>query len=602
MNLKISFSDEKLLNFLAALLSCWVIILTTGITVRNPLTVVLFVCIFLGLDYIAGFTYKKKPGRMLVLLSEALPVVGSGLLAWLLYPGISERFTSSAFKLITFAVLFLGFFMLITSSLRIGFFLLRKKDFLKDWEKEEYRKSYAIKLDDKAEKKLFAFTAGFCFLCYLPYFLYEFPGIMTADSLVQYGEILGTEPLTNHHPVVHTALIAVFYRLGMALTRNRIVSISFYTVFQVLFLSLCCATAVVEITRIEGCYHKNRTILNILFFAIMPFNAVFAVTIWKDVPFAGLAVLFACHLVEMYRKRDEGITFTDLAVFVLLAVLFSLFRSNGWIAFMAFIPFFLWTFRKNISKATAGALISVVLVLIVKGPVFGMLGIPGPDMVESLSLPLQHVARVLVEDGNVDSDELAMIDECIDRTYIKELYVPGYADNIKELVRAGNPQAIENDKKGYLGLWLRLFVKNPGLYIRAFYDLEGGYFYPDVQYSVAEADGIQANDLGLYSSPIIGGRFIKVKEILLKLSDFMPVYGWLFSIGMYTIGLVLCLVVAVKNKNMILIHILMLLIIGTLLVAAPVMDFRYAYSLVLTMPVWGALSFSNNSIVKGDNN
>ena len=120
-----------------------------------------------------------------------------------------------------------------------------------------------------------------------------------------------------------------------------------------------------------------------------------------------------------------------------------------------------------------------------------------------------------------------------------------------------------------------------------------------MDYEVADADGLMPKSLGLYSSPIIGGKFIKIKEILIKLSDFMPVYGWLFSIGMYFIGLVACLVTSILKKDMVLIHVLMLLLFGTLLIAAPVVDFRYAYAVVLTMPIWLSVTLSN-SFVKGD--
>ena len=178
----------------------------------------------------------------------------------------------------------------------------------------------------------------------------------------------------------------------------------------------------------------------------------------------------------------------------------------------------------------------------------------------------------------------------IDRTYVKELYAANYADNIKELVRAGHPEVLEANKGQYLGLWFKLFLKNPGLYVKAWYDLTGGYIYPDVAYSVGDVDGIMSNDMGLYASPIIGGRFIKVKEILLKLGDFMPIYGMLFSIGAYFWGLLITLIIAVRKKRNITIHILMLLIVATLLIASPVVDFRYGYAYVLTMPIWTVLA------------
>ena len=83
---------------------------------------------------------------------------------------------------------------------------------------------------------------------------------------------------------------------------------------------------------------------------------------------------------------------------------------------------------------------------------------------------------------------------------------------------------------------------------------------------------------------------IKVKEILLKLGDFMPIYGMLFSIGAYFWGLLITLIVAVRRKRNITIHILMLLIVATLLIASPVVDFRYGYAYVLTMPIWTVLA------------
>ena len=80
-----------------------------------------------------------------------------------------------------------------------------------------------------------------------------------------------------------------------------------------------------------------------------------------------------------------------------------------------------------------------------------------------------------------------------------------------------------------------------------------------------------------------------LKEILLKLSDFMPLYGMLFSIGAYTWLLVITFVMALRKKNCVLVHVLMGLLILTLLVASPVVDFRYGYAVVLMSPLFVAL-------------
>ena len=80
----------------------------------------------------------------------------------------------------------------------------------------------------------------------------------------------------------------------------------------------------------------------------------------------------------------------------------------------------------------------------------------------------------------------------------------------------------------------------------------------------------------------------------------MPLYGMLFSIGAYAWGMVIALVMAAKRKRNFLPHILMLFLVLTLLIAAPVVDFRYGYSLVLSAPVWLALCFGRRENAEAD--
>jgi hypothetical protein len=200
---------------------------------------------------------------------------------------------------------------------------------------------------------------------------------------------------------------------------------------------------------------------------------------------------------------------------------------------------------------------------------------------------------VLVDDRDVSWGDLRLIDAVIDRTYIHELYAADFADNMKELVRAGHPEMIENNKGRYFGLWLRLMMKYPGEYLAAWYDLEGGYIYPDFQYDVGNIDGIMGNDHGLVSTPLIGGKVvIKTKEILIKLGTFLPLYGMFWCIGAYTWFMVLALALTLKNREYwkyLPLAVMPLMIIATLCIAAPLVDFRYGYGIVMTMPIFAAL-------------
>ena len=50
--------------------------------------------------------------------------------------------------------------------------------------------------------------------------------------------------------------------------------------------------------------------------------------------------------------------------------------------------------------------------------------------------------------------------------------------------------------------------------------------------------------------------------------------------------MVIALGICLGKRKPVLCKILLLLQVGTLLIAAPVVDFRYGYSLVMTMPLW----------------
>ena len=606
---------NRLGNFLAAFFGVWAIQLAFGITVRNPLTVVLFILLGLvGRKLAEGYVYTGNKKILYYLLVFGLTIPISLCHAYILYERASGGFKSRLFVFLTAAILFAGFYAIFAIIVKGIYFLAARQSFSVtkspntqksinsegDTElsagKANTDSDYdnALFLTNKNLRLIFFLTAAICFICYLPYFLYEFPGIMTADSLVQYGEIIGTEPVSNHHPIIHTFIIYIFYTLGMLITGDPVKAMSFYTLAQMVFMSLCAGAAVCEAVRIKGFFDKKIIALLIAFFALMPFNAVYAVTVWKDVPFAGIAVLLSIHLIGMYRRREE-LKISDFIIYIVLWVLFSLFRSNAFYVFAASIVFCLFFYKSRIKEVLIASLSALAIILIIKGPVFSVLAIPGHDFTESLSVPLQQIARVIVDGGDIDSSDLEKIDSCVEREYVDILYIPEYADNIKELVRAGHPEIIENNKKAFFMLWLRMGLKNPGLYVRGWFDLVSAYIYPDVAYNVAEADGITPNALGLYSTPIIGGKFIKVKEILLKLSDFMPLYGMLFSVGAYFWGVLVCFFICLRKKKFTLIHIMMILMTATLLIAAPVIDFRYSYSMVLTMPLWALLSIGEKN-------
>ncbi len=557
-------------------MACWAVQLSIGITVRNPLTVVFFVLFFM-LGKRENFRIKGL-GNVARIIISILVSIGLTLLS---FKGVVAAFDNVIFRMLSVMILGTGFFfagLLIFGEASSGFIKSSIEKKTVSGTKFRWLIAFEKLLSENHLKALLA-VMGICFVCWLPYFLYEFPGIMTPDSIVQYYEIIGIEPVSNHHPILHTLIIALFYKIGMAISTNPLVGIALYTFFQMLFLSFCCGELIWHIER------AGLKLFALAFFALVPFNAVFAVTVWKDIYHAGITMLLICKTLDIIKKDDEA-GLKDYCIFVILMLLFALFRSNAWYAFLVWAPFAIYFFRKKIFWITASMVIVISLVILIKGPIMSYCGVGHPDLVESLSVPVQQIARMIDDDVSMTDSEKQMIQAVIDTNYVHELYAPDYADNIKELVRTGHPEVIAGNKSAYFKLWAGLVIHHPVEAVKAWYDLVGGYIYPDVEYEVGNIDGVVNNVCGLYWNPLIGGKFVKVKEILIKLGNFVPLYGLLWCLGSYTWLLVIAFVMALKRKKEYITKLLLILTMGTLLIASPVVDFRYGYSIVMTMPLW----------------
>ncbi|MCM1136001.1 MAG: DUF6020 family protein, partial [Clostridium sp.] len=143
-----------------------------------------------------------------------------------------------------------------------------------------------------------------CMLCWLPYFLYQYPGIMTPDSVNQFEQVLHLIPYSNHHPWMHTLLIGFFYNIGLKLTGSMLVALSLYTFFQMCLLagSVCYFINTIKSFRVK----PSVCFCTTLFYALVPYHAVFSVTIWKDIPFAAAVMMFGCSLLRLLFEKPEN--------------------------------------------------------------------------------------------------------------------------------------------------------------------------------------------------------------------------------------------------------------------------------------------------------
>lgn len=442
-------------------------------------------------------------------------------------------------------------------------------------------------------------AALICFLCWLPYFLYEYPGVMTPDSINQYAQVIGAYQLSNHHSIVHTALIGLFYKIGLSITQDIHTGLALYTIAQMVFMALSAGYVVRTLQKADVI--TPVVLLTIGFYALMPYNGAYAVTIWKDIPFAGCMTIFAAALMRFLLRGSFAASsdtipklriseyFTLLIPYVLSGTLLCLLRTNGWYVFVISVPFILIAYRKWLKVMLPVHLIILVFVLFVKYPVMHVYEIPQADFVESLSIPVQQIARVIANKESLTESEAAYIQQLMDLDQVSTVYQPNCSDNIKNLIRQKGNSFLASDKAEFFKMWFSIGIEHPKTYFDAYVAQTNGYWYPDVNYEVGLADGIYPNEFGLNWQPIIRGNIIiKIKELLFKFPKIIPLYGLLWSMGflLWLILLLAALSLRMGKPASALVCLPFVLLIITLCIATPVAtEFRYVYAAFYALPL-----------------
>lgn len=589
--------DRLLLShLLQSFVTTWALMKASRMEPGNILTFVFFLLVF--------FFYRHVNRRMnLLQLSNRVALVTAVLFTLLYmlvdYPHYVELLTSKLYRFVILAVIFAGFVCLFYYLLHFLYSYACNRDRLYRMLLTRYQD--IPYLHDSPYKRLSACLTAVvnfirnhtalcaflvCILSWLPYYLYQYPGIMTPDSINQFEQVLGIIPYSNHHPWVHTLVFGFFYHIGYVLTKDMVTAVSVYTFFQMCLLA---GSVAYFISTLRS--HRIRPFVLIMitaFYALIPYNAVFSVTVWKDIPFAAAVMIFGCSILRL--SVQNRICLKNLIAFFVSGVMICLFRSNGWYAFLLALPFLLFGFRHKARYVYPPLLMALLLSVTVKYPVMQAFQVEQPDFIESVCIPMQQITAVICNDRDLTEEELSLIEQVVDLTYIKELYNPTFADNIKELVRAGNQAYLVEHKEEFLKLWIDLGLRYPGDYLTAYVNQTYGYWYPDSFYLVAEAEGVSATELGVSHKPLIGGPLvIKGKEIAIKLGSMVPIYGVLWSMGAacWIMLFGISVVIIQKDYHKLICYLPSVALLLTVLAATPVAtEFRYVYFMVFGIPFY----------------
>ncbi len=411
-------------------------------------------------------------------------------------------------------------------------------------------------------------------LCWSPYMLALYPGVVLPDTLASVGQIIGDAELSNHHPVLFTFLLGAFLKLPVSISVNM--KVFLFSLFQATMLATTAST-ILAWCRTRG-LKAGPFVACIVFFCLCPVFPLYAVNVQKDAIHAMFCVLLSLCAVEWRGERRQC-----LPLFATL-LMTSLTRSNGVLASAATIGFLLaFAIRdKERVRATIGVAVAYALAFFISNAL--ILSIAKPtERSEVFGMPLQQLSRVVVCDGAMSDGDLAFMNKLLPLDEYKECYVPTLVNHIKWADQF-DEQFLSKNSTEFVALWLRNLPGNLGIYADAFILETFGFWVPGFRHDYGYMDDqVQGNDFGIerrdLSSRLFGGSF----------ASNLVAYRWFIGSGtlLWIVLFGLWLALAFRRYRTALLYVPALASVLAILMATPVaFSLRYVFVLALGLPLY----------------
>lgn len=452
----------------------------------------------------------------------------------------------------------------------------------------------------KNEKIITVMNIIVIFVAWIPFFLRFYPGIVTSDSYSQIEQTIGLIGLSDHHPITHTAIIGIFINIGLKLTNNINIGIALYSIFSMIAMATMDAL-VLKYLRKKKVPSMIRLMV-LLFYALYPINAIYSITMWKDVLFSGMMSIFIIQNIELVTNTDEFLQKKiNIALYILVSILTILLRHNGlYVVMITLIATFI-PLRKYWKKLLMMLIIIVIVYESHKIIIFNVLKAEKSSVAEMLSVPIQQIARTVKY--NIDDINEETIEE-INKYFIIENVWENYDPTLSDPVKFKfNTQYFNDNKLEFIKIWIELFTKYPKDYIIATISNSYGYYYPEAKNTMASWVTLDHNNMGIKQTPVIKGE--EVEEILVTAeSRDIPVISLIFSIGagVWLTIIALGYKMYKKEYKYILVYLPIIVLWLTLLASPAYCEYRYAYPIFLALPIYISMNFINRKEEKDGEN
>lgn len=451
---------------------------------------------------------------------------------------------------------------------------------------------------------------GLLMLISIPLQIYFYPGLTNPDSFTQISEAIGTNALTDYHPFLHTMMMGVFIRLGRWLFGTTAAGIAFYTFIQSCMVSLTIAFTIVYMAR-RG-IHPYIRLAALLYFALHPAIACYSITLWKDIWLSYFLLLYTLLLIEAVLDPEHFFNKKSRMCVLLTVILGVLFcKKTGILFLIGTVPFLLIACRKYWKRILSVAMLALMILTLTRAVMIPALHIYEGRKSESLSVPVQQIARTVTHHLDVLTEEQQqIIGEILPLEELPELYEPHLSDQVK--ARLDEEVFLLNPMR-YVRCWAELGRQYPVTYLESFLANSCGYWYPGVIYWVVDPSWYFTEDQFMNPEH---GKDPDAAEYQVDMNDYVrrnyfvhlyemlqtfPGISTLISVAFpFWTALILFFLCLIKKKYKLLVPLLIPLVTWISCILSPVIaEYRYAFPAVVCLPMLTAFILQDDLTLDG---
>lgn len=285
------------------------------------------------------------------------------------------------------------------------------------------------------------------FLFYLSVF---YPCIAAYDSFNQLHQIASGH-FGNWHPFFHTFINMLCLKIY---PNPASICIFQILVFSTMWLVIC------KYNRNDN-LENNKTfkyqIITTVIICLIPINAIYSITLWKDILFS-YCLMFLCFLAKVMIDKNGKVDYKFIIVISLIMAFVSQLRGNGFYVIIAvLIVYSIYLFvKKNIKMGILLPVLTVIFILLIAS--LNIVYHVQDNEKDALIAKTSHMLADYVLNLEIDEADKNTIYQLIDENKTSKVYRSTETDSIWIML---NRENAESNKSTYIKLALKYSLKNP---------------------------------------------------------------------------------------------------------------------------------------------